>query len=118
MNSIYKKIEDPFEIFQRQFVSGDSSIYIDSAAVIAQSQGLNDFQNIDQMIYLHHFGKYLPRRGYVDDDIQEDLKVEEPLIEDVEAGEEPKKKKKRRLFGKKNRDQDNEDGVEDDPEDQ
>ena len=100
MNSIYKKIEDPFESFQHEFADSDSMIYIDSAAVLARSQGYNDFQNIDQMIYLHHFGKYLPRKSGINDGIKEDLKQEEPVIND-ELVEEPKKKKKVWPFGKK-----------------
>ena len=103
MNSIYNKIEDPFEMFRRDFAESDSLMIIDSTAVMAQSQGYSDFQNIDQMIYLHHFGKYLPRRGGVDDAIKEDLMVEEPLIPDVEDEVLPRKKKKLWPFGKKDK---------------
>ncbi len=104
MNSIYKKIEDPFEQFQHQIASSDSMIYIDSADVLARSRGLNDFENIDQMIYLHHFGKYLPRKSGLSDGIKEDLKEEEPVIseEDMEDAS-PKKKRKIWPFGKKNK---------------
>jgi len=105
MNSIYKKIEDPFEQFRREFAESDSVIYVDSTSVLARSRGDDDFQNIDQMIYLHHFGKYLPRKGGTGDEFLEDLKEEEPLItdEDLEADQAPKKKKKIWPFGKKNK---------------
>ncbi len=102
MNSIYKKIEDPFEMFQRNFAESDSLMIVDSTTILAQSQGLNDFQNIDQMIYLHHFGRYLPKKGGINDAIKEDLKVEEPIIPEVEE-ELPRKKKKLWPFGKKNK---------------
>ena len=103
MNSIYNKIEDPFAMFAREYAETDSSFYLDSAAVIADSQNYNDFQNIDQMIYLHHFGKYLPRKARISDQIQEDLKEEEPPVEESLEEEEPKKKKKLWPFGKKNK---------------
>jgi hypothetical protein len=105
MNSVYKKLEDPFAEFQHQYANGDSSVYIDSAAVLAQGTEYNDFQNVDQMIYLHHFGKYLPKKGPLEDDLlKEDMKSEdEPLIteEDPSVDERPKKKKKLWPFGKK-----------------
>ena len=105
MNSIYKKLEDPFENFQHQIAEYDydSMIYIDSAAIMAQSQNYNDFQNVDQMIYLHHFGKYIPKKGAGRDMFKEDLKQDVPLIseEDMEDGKEPKKKRKLWPFGKK-----------------
>ncbi|NJN25923.1 MAG: hypothetical protein HC819_08125 [Cyclobacteriaceae bacterium] len=102
MNSVYKKLEDPFANFQREFAESDSVIYIDSAAVMAQSQTDRDFQNIDQMIYLHHFGKYLPKKGEDRDLLKEDLKEEEPLIADDEADQlPPEKKKKFWPFGNK-----------------
>lgn len=115
MNSIYKKIEDPFAQFQRFYPETDSIIYIDSAAVLSASRGDNDFQNIDQMIYLHHFGKYLPGRN---NDSMEELKrdmieEDEPLIE--EETEEPKRKKKGLFgFGKKKKNQSDEETLEDD----
>ena len=104
MNSIYKKLEDPFDQFQREFARADSSMYIDSAAVMAKSQNYNDFQNIDQMIYLHHFGKYLPKKEAGRDLLKEDLKVEEkPIIDEESLVEEEPKSKKKKLwpFGKK-----------------
>lgn len=102
MNSIYKKIDDPYEIFNRQY-AGDTTILLDSAAVYADSQNYNDFQNIDQMIYLHHFGKYLPRKGGSDERLREDLRPEEPLVTDELEEEKPKKKRKLWPFGKKNK---------------
>jgi hypothetical protein len=108
MNSIYKKIEDPFAEFQRIYAESDSDIYIDSVAILADSKGYNDFKNIDQMIYLHHFGKYLPAKNTAGgralrDTIKEDMQQEEaPLIKD--EYEEPKKKF--RLFNRKNRNSD------------
>lgn len=108
MNSIYLKLEDPFEQIQREFAKSDSlyGIDIDTVAILAQSENYNDFQNIDQMIYLHHFGKYLPKKGRnVDDEFKEDLKQEEPLVPDVDLMEDDSKKKKRKLwpFGKINK---------------
>jgi hypothetical protein len=97
MNSIYKKIEDPFAEFQGSYAEMDSAIYVDSAAVLSASRGDNDFQNIDQMIYLHHFGRYLPRKSNSDmEELKADMTEEDPLIQDEE--EAPKKKKKG-LFG-------------------
>lgn len=105
MNSIYKKLEDPFENYQHQIAEYDydSMIFIDSAAIMAQSQNYNDFQNVDQMIYLHHFGKYIPKKGAGRDMFKEDLKQDVPLIseEDIDDGKEPKKKRKLWPFGKK-----------------
>ena len=103
MNSIYNKIEDPFEMFRREYATADSSFYLDSAAVIANSENYNDFQNIDQMIYLHHFGKYMPRKVGVSDQIQEDLKEEEAPIEESLEEDQLKKKKKLWPFGKKDK---------------
>ncbi len=105
MNSIYKKIEDPFTQFQHQFAEADSMTYVDSAAVIADSKGYNDFENIDQMIYLHHFGKYLPAKNNMADmnALKEDMKSEEePLIkEEPQDEDKPKEKKRWGIFGKK-----------------
>lgn len=122
MNSIYKKIEDPFADYQRTYPEMDSMIYIDSAAVLSASRGDNDFQNIDQMIYLHHFGKYLPGKNNnatVDEQLRRDLREEEeePLIQEEE---EPKKKKKGLFgFGKKKKKRNQEDSEsEDSTEDQ
>lgn len=99
MNSIYKKIEDPFAEFQRMYAESDGDIQpIDSIAILSASRGDNDFQNIDQMIYLHHFGKYLPSKNSNSNDfIRQDMQIEEeePMIEEQQ---EPEKKKKG-LFG-------------------
>ncbi len=106
MKSSYKKIEDPFEQFQHEFANSDSTVYIDSASVLAQSRGYNDFQNIDQMIYLHHFGKYLPKKGGNRDEFKVDLnQLEEPPIseEALEEEQAPKKRRKFWPFGKKNK---------------
>ncbi len=118
MNSIYKKIEDPFAEFQRIYAESDTDIYLDSASILADSNGYNDFNNIDQMIYLHHFGKYLPAKNtmsgrYSKDMIKEDMQQEEvPLIEN---DEEVAPKKKFRLFNRKNK---KADGEEEDTEGQ
>jgi hypothetical protein len=117
MNSIYKKIEDPFAEFQRSYPETDSMIYIDSAAVLSASRGDNDFQNIDQMIYLHHFGKYLPGKSNNNmEELKRDMiEEEDPSIQQEE--EEPKKKKKG-LFGfmkKKKKNQSEEAATEEDP---
>lgn len=106
MNSIYKKIEDPFEQFKREFVMSDSAYIMDSPTELARYNYYSDFQNIDQMIYLHHFGKYLPRKGGKRDEFKEDLKQEEaPLVPDVDQSEGDPKKTKRKIwrFGKKNK---------------
>lgn len=103
MNSIYKKIDDPFEMFNREYAEADSTMFIDSATALAKSEDFNDFQNIDQMIYLHHFGKYLPRRGASGDAIKEDLKQEEPVISEEVEEDQPKKKRKLWPFGNKNK---------------
>lgn len=123
MNSIYKKIEDPFANYQRTYPESDSIIYIDSAAVLSASRGDSDFQNIDQMIYLHHFGKFLPGKNNnatVDEQLRRDLReeLEEPVVEETE---EPKKKKKGFLgFGKrkKKRNQEEANPVDQLPDDQ
>jgi len=103
MNSIYKKIDDPFEMFNREYAETDSMMFMDSTAVLAKSADYNDFQNIDQMIYLHHFGKYLPRRGASSDAIKEDLKQEDPIISEEVEEDQPKKKRKLWPFGNKNK---------------
>ena len=86
MESVYKKIEDPMERFQRErmeaMARADTMVVLDSAAVMARSRGEDDIKNIDQMIYLHHFGKYLPRRGASGDLFREDLKADEEKQEE------------------------------------
>ena len=104
MNSIYNEIEDPFEQFRREFVESDSMYSMDSASILAKSDNYNDFQNVDQMIYLYHFGKYIPKKGGNRDELKEDMKQEdEPLVPDVDLIEDDSQKKKRKLwpFGKK-----------------
>ncbi len=103
MVSVYKPLEDPFEQFRRQYAESDSGMVIDSAAVLAKSRVDNDFQNIDQMIYLHHFGKYLPSKTSEDDELKKDMTEQEPLIQEEPAPEEKKAKKKFRLLGKKDK---------------
>ena len=103
MNSIYREIEDPFEQFNRELAMADSTYIMDSSAVVAQYNYYSDFQNIDQMIYLHHFGKYLPKRGDKRDELKEDLKQEDDsLVSDVDQIEKEPQKKKRKIwrFGK------------------
>jgi len=122
MNSIYNKIEDPFAQFQRVYAESDSALYIDSAAVLSASRGDNDFQNIDQMIYLHHFGRYLPSKNNAnaiseDELLRRDLRdeEEEPMIQEEQEPE--PKKKKRGLFGlfkKKDKDPKELDDLEED----
>lgn len=102
MNSIYKKIEDPMDLFKKAYPKSDSIYQIDSAAILVQNPIDDDFQNIDQMIYLHHFGKFMPKKDLNRDRLKDDLK-DEPLITDdtQEESEVPKKKKRSGLFGKK-----------------
>jgi hypothetical protein len=103
MNSIYKKIEDPMEIFKKAYPKPDSIYGEDIPQELVQTSMYEDFQNIDQMIYLHHFGKYMPKKDENRNKLEDDLK-EEPLIaDDEQEGEVPKKKKRSGLFGKKNR---------------
>jgi hypothetical protein len=103
MNSIYKKIEDPMEIFKKAYPKSDSIYGEDIPQELVQTSMYEDFQNIDQMIYLHHFGKYMPKKDENRNKLEDDLK-EEPLIaDDEQEGEVPKKKKRSGLFGKKNR---------------
>jgi hypothetical protein len=100
MNSIYKKIEDPFAEFQRMYAENDGEIQpVDSISILSASRGDNDFQNIDQMIYLHHFGKYLPSKNSNNDDfIRQDMQIEEEEEPLIQEEQEPEKKKKG-LFG-------------------
>ena len=107
MESVYKKIEDPMERFQRErmeaLANADSTKrMLDSAAFMARGRKpQEDVKNIDQMIYLHHFGKYLPKRGGGQGGLFEDLKEEkEPEVEEVEEQSDSKKKKKLWPFGK------------------
>lgn len=107
MESIYKKIEDPFDEFRRMYAEADPTIMIDSAAIMADIRGANDFTNIDQMIYLYHFGKYLPAKNTAaglrkPDNFKEDMIVEEsPIISDDDQTDQPRKK--RGLFKRKDK---------------
>ena len=122
MESVYKKIEDPMERFQRERMeaiasAADTTMMLDSAAVMARSRGEEDIKNIDQMIYLHHFGKYLPRRGGgIQDDLREDLKPEEKEQEVEQSEDQAKPEKKRKLwpFGKKKKNRQEADSEEED----
>lgn len=105
MNSIYKKLEDPMDQFQHDLSATGPDQIQDTTMAIAKGGEYNDFQNVDQMIYLYHFGKYLPKKNMEGDfDMKEDLKDEKPLIESS-ADEEVKPRKKRKLwpFKKKNK---------------
>jgi len=100
--SVYLPLKDPFADYEFEFAESDSIVSVDTAAVL--SNYYNDFENVDQIIYLHHFGKYLPSKKMGDEAIEEDLsEVDKPLI-DAEAlreDEEPlKKKRKFWPFGK------------------
>lgn len=101
-NSIYKKIEDPMDLFKKAYPKSDSLYSIDSISIIVRNQPNNDFQNIDQMIYLHHFGKYMPKKDENRYRLEDDLK-EEPLIVDEEQEDSEAPKKKFGLFRKKNK---------------
>ncbi len=106
MNSIYKKLEDPMD--RMALAESDSALAAiqvgDTTGATAQSEAFNDFDNIDQMIYLHHFGKYLPKKGGSTDEFKEDLMQQEaPLVDESSDNVEETPKKKRKLwpFGKK-----------------
>jgi hypothetical protein len=103
MTSVYLPLEDPFEQFRRENAIAGSEVLIDSAAVLAKSRGDDDFQNIDQMIYLHHFGKYLPSKISHEDQMKEDMKTDEPLVIEEPQEDVKKEKKRKGLFGKKNK---------------
>lgn len=101
MESVYLKKQDPFE--QQLAMAEMDSAMIDSLRYV-QSAANDDFYNYDQMIYLHYYGKYLPKPK-PQSDIEEDLKPEEEaLIEDDQPGEEETEEKQgffKKLFGKK-----------------
>jgi hypothetical protein len=103
MTSIYLPLEDPFDQFRRENVLYDTVNMLDSAGILARSRGEDDFENIDQMIYLHHFGKYLPSRVSRDDQLKMDMKQEEPMIVDEPVEGIKKEKKRKGLFGKKSK---------------
>ena len=105
MKSVYIPLEDPFAFFQRDFVArGDSMMLADSVNILASVY--DDFVNIDQMIYLYHFGKYLQKRKTPAEQLAEELipDPDEPLIRDMHPETEPEKPgktRKRGLFGRK-----------------
>lgn len=113
-NSIYKKIEDPMDLFKKAYPKSDSLYSIDSISIVVQNQPNQDFQNVDQMIYLHHFGKYMPKRDENRNKIEDDLK-EEPLIADEEQEGSEAPKKKFGLFRKKNKKSKTDQTEEEDP---
>lgn len=115
MNSVYKKLEDPMD--QMALAESDSALAAiqigDTTSARAQNEAFNDFENIDQMIYLHHFGKYLPKKGGGADEFKEDLMQEDAaVVEDENIEESPKKKRKLWPFGKKKEKADNEEAQE------
>ncbi|MGF1635522.1 MAG: hypothetical protein ACFCUU_00505 [Cyclobacteriaceae bacterium] len=90
MESIYKALSDPFEdIPDRNLLSKQQ---VDSLYMVHRNPQ-EEFYNVDQMIYLHHFGKYLPKPRAFEDELEEE-EEEEVLID-----EEPKEKKRKGLFG-------------------
>lgn len=106
MESVYIPMEDPFAAFQRQFADrGEQMVLSDSVNILATVY--DDFVNVDQMIYLYHFGKYLQRRKTPAEFLAEEMipDPDEPLIRDVhsESGRERRSERERRggLFGKK-----------------
>lgn len=111
----YKKL-DPFEAAsQLAEAMQDSTSYIslDSGQLYVPGYEGEIIENVDQAIYLRHFGQYLYRPK---PEVQEtaDAQLEEkPLIEDIE--EEPVKQKKgfKGLFKKKNKDPEPSEPVED-----
>jgi hypothetical protein len=92
MQSVYIPLEDPFAQYQTEYAEADTAVQVDSLAVL--SNYYNDFENVDQMIYLYHFGKYINRRTIDAFDPAEELKDEEPLVEASDLEEEPVKEKK------------------------
>ena len=112
MESVYKPLEDPFEQFQTTYAESDTVVQVDSLAVI--SDYYNDFENVDQMIYLYHFGKYINRRNIDALDPKEELEEDEPLI-DADDVEEPAVDEKKGIwpFGKKRRKKTEDQPVED-----
>ena len=113
MESIYLPIEDPFAQYQTEFAEADSSASIDSLAILTDYY--DDFENVDQMIYLYHFGKYLNRRNIPGFDPKEELVEDEPLIDSsvLEEDGAPKEKKKLWPFGKKKKQKQEEKGEQD-----
>jgi hypothetical protein len=105
VESIYLPLEDPFAAYAAQYASGDTLNLMDTAAFMSQTFADADAYNIDQVIYLHHFGKYFPQRKSEQEELEEDLKPEE-----IAAVAEEQEKPKRKFWpfgkGKKNDDAD------------
>lgn len=101
--SVYLPMKDPFADYQREFAESDSLVSLDTASIL--NDYYNDFENVDQIIYLHHYGKYLQKRNMGETAIEEDLVEEDKSLIDADALKEdeqqPMKKKKLWPFGKK-----------------
>ncbi len=101
--SVYLPMKDPFADYQREFAESDSIVSLDTASIL--SDYYNDFENVDQIIYLHHYGKYLRKRTPGQESMKEELAPEDkPLIskEDLEEDNQPEPKKKKLWpFGRK-----------------
>jgi len=99
MESVYIEKEDPFD--SPLAMAEMDSVTRDSLQNLQRNQVYDDFYNYDQMIYLHHFGKYFPRPQQAPD-IEEEVKdVDAPTIEDEEPETEEKKGFFGNIFGKK-----------------
>ncbi len=104
MESIYKKLEEE-DLFKRELATYAESdtvpVMVDTIAILAKEEE-QDFENIDQMIYLHHFGKYLPKRGDDLDQMADDMEGADALSdEETESMIEEPAKKGFWPFGKK-----------------
>lgn len=101
MESIYLDKEDPMDAMAKAEMDSATRDSLQQAQPIRD----DDFYNYDQVIYLHHFGKYFPRPK-PDPSMSEELKQDkdEPLIKDDEPAEEDKDDGGgffKNLFGKK-----------------
>ncbi|MCC5929934.1 MAG: hypothetical protein JJU28_11865 [Cyclobacteriaceae bacterium] len=96
-NSIYISKYDPFldlKIDRRLLTRTQTdSIYVSNKPVE------DDFYNVDQMIYLYHFGQYLPKSKFLDEDIDQDTEEEGEEIWKLEEEDLDTDRKKRKLFG-------------------
>ena len=92
MKSVYMPIEDPLAQYQTEYAEMDTTMRVDSLAVLTDYY--DDFENVDQMIYLYHFGKYINRRTIDAFDPEEELDNDEPLVESSDLETEPAKEKK------------------------
>ncbi len=94
--SVYLPIKDPFADYQREFAESDSIVSLDTASILHDYY--NDFENVDQIIYLHHYGKYLQKKTRDQEALEQDLVEEDkPLIsaEELKDEEHPPAKKKK-----------------------